>query len=90
MLAKNDRPEGGWLVKCDGCGNEILAELFPDKLVVIDKRHGQKHVAVISRCEILQIMGACLEGLAVRKECTSDSNGAAMPLQQQPLTPQIA
>ena len=58
MLSWNAE-DGGWMVKCDGCGRETLAEVFPDRLVVYDRRHGQRHVAVIPRCEILRIMGSC-------------------------------
>jgi len=60
MLSKAEGPGGGWLVKCDGCGRETLAEVFPDRIVVYDKRHGRKHIAVIPRCEILKIMGTCV------------------------------
>ena len=42
MLIKNDRPEGGWLVKCDGCGNEILAELFPYRKGNIYSKEGRR------------------------------------------------
>ena len=59
MLKKNPGPGGGWLVKCDGCGRETLAEVFPDRIVVVDRRHGDKHIAVIPRCELLKILGAC-------------------------------
>ncbi len=61
MLSRNTGPEGGWYVKCDGCGREILAQVFQDRLVVTDKRHGCRHVAVLPRCELLKIMGACTQ-----------------------------
>ena len=60
MLTRAEGPGGGWLVKCDGCGRETLAEVFPDRVVVYDKRHGRMHIAVIPRCDILKIMGTCL------------------------------
>ncbi len=59
MLSRSERGNS-WLVKCDGCGKETLAEVFTDRVVIHDKRHGCRHVAVITRCELLQIMGACL------------------------------
>lgn len=57
MLKRNSSPVGGWVVLCDGCGHEILAQLFEDRLVVTDKRHGTRHIAVIPRSDILRIMG---------------------------------
>jgi hypothetical protein len=59
MLELSSTPGGGWLVKCDGCSRETLAEIFPDRIVVFDRRHGVKHVAVVPKCEILRAMGAC-------------------------------
>jgi len=70
MLSWNG-PTGGWLVKCDGCGKETLAEVFPDKVVVYDRRHGQRHVAVISKCEILRIMGYCSPSVSADSELVS-------------------
>lgn len=61
VLKKNTGPEGGWLVTCDGCGKEILAQVFEDRIVVMDKRHGGRHIAVIPRCELLRIMGSCVQ-----------------------------
>lgn len=82
MLTRN-AGGGGWLVKCDGCGRETLAEVFPDRVVVYDKRHGQKHIAVITRCELLKIMGACLVACAQSaesepegEECSEELNSA--------------
>jgi len=43
-------------VKCDCCGKETLAEIRGNKLVIMDKRHGKRHVAVLNRDEILGIM----------------------------------
>lgn len=59
MLERSAYPDGGWLVKCDGCGRETLAEVYPDRLVVYDRRHGVRHVAVVPRCELLRALGAC-------------------------------
>jgi len=59
VLERSGCPGGGWLVKCDGCGKETLAEVFPDRLVVFDKRHGMRHVAVVPRCELLRVLGEC-------------------------------
>jgi hypothetical protein len=43
-------------IKCDCCGHETLAEIRGDKIVIIDKRHGKKHVAVITLVDILSKM----------------------------------
>jgi hypothetical protein len=69
VLKKNSEPDGGWLVTCDGCGKEILAHVFEDRLIVTDRRHGTKHIAVIPRCDLLRIMGACLRQSNDRQEC---------------------
>ncbi len=76
MLSKSDGVDGGWLVKCDGCGRETLAEVFPDRIVVYDTRHGRRHIAVIPKCELLKIMGSCLIGVVPGKECTGQSSSA--------------
>ena len=76
MLSKNGCVDGGWLVKCDGCGRETLAEVFPDRLVVFDTRHGRRHIAVIPKCELLKIMGACVVGALPAKECGEQSSSA--------------
>ena len=34
-------------IYCDDCGREKLAEVRDGKLVIADRRHGQRHVAVI-------------------------------------------
>ncbi|NLE96286.1 MAG: hypothetical protein GX600_11530 [Dehalococcoidia bacterium] len=75
MLKKNTGPEGGWLVTCDGCGREILAQVFEDRVVVMDKRHGGRHIAVIPRCELLKIMGACSGTPGNPPEAEADAAG---------------
>jgi len=77
MLTRGDGPGGGWLVKCDGCGKETLAEVFPDRVVIYDRRHGRKHIAVIPRCEILKVMGACLEPCMPASERIGETETAA-------------
>ncbi len=43
-------------IKCDCCGTETLAEVKGDKLIIIDRRHGRKHVVVLTVAEILSLM----------------------------------
>ena len=34
-------------VYCDDCGQEKMAEVRDGKVVIVDRRHGRRHVAVI-------------------------------------------
>ena len=34
-------------VYCDDCGREKMAEVRDGKVVIVDRRHGRRHVAVI-------------------------------------------
>lgn len=43
-------------VKCDCCGTETLAEIKEDKLVIMDRRHGRRHLVVLTLREILEKM----------------------------------
>lgn len=40
-------------IKCDCCGRETLGQIKDDKLVIMDRRHGKKHIAIITLSEIL-------------------------------------
>jgi len=44
-------------IRCDCCGREKLAELRGDSLVIIDRRHGRRHFAVIKIQEIMKLAG---------------------------------
>jgi hypothetical protein len=46
----------GYKVKCDCCGTETMAEIREDKIIIIDKRHGRRHIAVIRLSDLLAIM----------------------------------
>lgn len=43
-------------IKCDCCGNETLAEIRDNKIVIIDKRHGRRHIAILKLADILAMM----------------------------------
>lgn len=43
-------------IKCDCCGNETLAEIRDDKIVIIDKRHGRRHIAILKIADLMVIM----------------------------------
>jgi hypothetical protein len=75
MIERSAHPDGGWLVKCDGCGHEVLAEIFPDRLVVYDKRHGVRHIAVVPKCELLRVLGACAINHRSGEVCRGDQDG---------------
>jgi len=46
----------GNVVYCDCCGTEKLAQVVGDNLVIKDRRHGEKHVAVIPISALLDIL----------------------------------
>jgi len=46
----------GDVIYCDCCGTEKLAQVVGDNLVIKDRRHGQKHVAVIPISDLLDIL----------------------------------
>ncbi len=48
-------------IKCDCCGTETLAEVKGDKLIIIDRRHGKKHVVVLTLVEILNMMRCAMQ-----------------------------
>lgn len=37
----------GNIIYCDCCGSQKLAEIVGENLVIKDRRHGEKHLAVI-------------------------------------------
>lgn len=37
----------GNVIYCDCCGTQKLAEIVGDNLVIKDRRHGEKHLAVV-------------------------------------------
>ena len=46
----------GDVIYCDCCGTEKLAQVVGDNLVIKDRRHGEKHVAVIPISTLLDIL----------------------------------
>ena len=46
----------GDVIYCDCCGTEKLAQVVGDNLVIKDRRHGTKHVAVIPISDLLDIL----------------------------------
>jgi hypothetical protein len=43
-------------VMCDCCKKEVLAEIRENKLVIIDKRHGRRHLVVLTLEDIKALM----------------------------------
>ena len=35
-------------IYCDDCGQEKMAEIRDGKLVIVDRRHGKQHVAIVN------------------------------------------
>jgi len=46
----------GDVIYCSCCGTQKMAEIVGDNLVIKDRRHGVKHVAVIPISELLDIL----------------------------------
>lgn len=46
----------GDVIYCDCCGTEKLAQVVGGTLVIKDRRHGDKHVAVIPFSDLLDIL----------------------------------
>ncbi len=46
----------GHSVYCDCCGTEKLAEVVGENLVIKDRRHGEKHVAIVKISDLLDIL----------------------------------
>ena len=46
----------GDVIYCDCCGTEKMAEIVGDNLIIKDRRHGVKHVAVIPISDLLDIL----------------------------------
>ena len=46
----------GDFIYCDCCGTEKLAQVVGDNLVIKDRRHGSRHVAVIPISTLLDIL----------------------------------
>jgi len=46
----------GNVIYCDCCGSEKLAQVVGDNLVIKDRRHGEKHVAIIKIADLLDIL----------------------------------
>ena len=43
-------------IYCDCCGVEKLAQFVGDNLVIKDRRHGERHVAVLKISDLLDIL----------------------------------
>lgn len=53
-------------IYCSCCGTEKMAEVIGDKLVIKDRRHGEKHVVVLSVKDLLDKMGNKVYALSNR------------------------
>lgn len=43
-------------IKCECCDRETMAEIHRDRIVITDRRHGKKHIAIITVDDILAHM----------------------------------
>jgi hypothetical protein len=46
----------GNTIYCDCCGTQKLAEIVGENLVIKDRRHGEKHLAVVPIKSLLAVM----------------------------------
>ena len=56
----------GDVIYCDCCGTEKLAQVVGPNLVIKDRRHGEKHVAIIPIQSLLDIINSSNDN--VRKD----------------------
>ncbi len=48
-------------IRCDCCGAETMAEIKDNKIVIIDRRHGKRHMVVLTLAEIIKKMNAAAQ-----------------------------
>ena len=46
---------GAHSVYCDCCDNQKMAEVRGGKVIIMDRRHGKKHIAVVSIAELSRL-----------------------------------
>ena len=51
-LNTRDIPENKEPIFCDDCGQEKMAEIRDGKIVIVDRRHGRQHVAIVDVIKI--------------------------------------
>jgi len=51
----SERKDGVYSIYCDCCGREKLAEIRDNKLVIMDRRHGKRHITVINIRELNEL-----------------------------------
>jgi len=61
----------GDVIYCDCCGTEKLAQVVGDNLVIKDRRHGEKHVAIIPIQSLLDIINSSNDN--VRKDQVAEA-----------------
>ena len=61
----------GDVIYCDCCGTEKLAQVVGDNLVIKDRRHGEKHVAIIPIQSLLDIINSRTDN--VRKDQVAEA-----------------
>ena len=52
QLNTDNRTERREPIFCDDCGQEKMAELRDGKIVIVDRRHGRQHVAIVDVIKI--------------------------------------
>ncbi len=52
-------------IRCDCCGDETMAEIKDNKIVIIDRRHGKRHMVVLTLEEIIKKMNDAAQSAAI-------------------------
>ena len=52
QLNTNDKTGNKEPIFCDDCGQEKMAEIRDGKIVIVDRRHGRQHVAIVDVIKI--------------------------------------
>ena len=50
-------------VRCDCCGKEVLAVIRDGKLIITDRRHGQRHIAIVQAYQLANFPEKLQEGI---------------------------
>ena len=51
-MNNDGRTENKEPIFCDDCGQEKMAEVRDGKIVIVDRRHGRQHVAIVDVIKI--------------------------------------
>jgi len=50
---------GGLKVMCSCCGQHQVAEIRDRQLIIMDRSHGKRHMAILSAADLLPLLTPC-------------------------------